>query len=102
MSKLRKLVRLGKDICYETYYQRCWKKMSIKNNRILFESRTGKEFAANLWYLLQEILAEKEDYEIGILVTKECRMQVEKKFFRGGHFQCDFCDGIFCLVLSMD
>lgn len=84
MSKLKKLARMGKDIGYETYYQRCWKKLSIKNNRILFESRTGKEFAANLWYLLREILAVKEDYDIGILVTKECRMQVEKKFLEAG------------------
>ena len=78
MSKLRKLARMGKDIGYETYYQHCWKKMPIQENRILFESRTGKEFAANLWYLLQEILAENVDYDIGILVTKECRDQVEK------------------------
>lgn len=84
MSKLRKLARMGKDIGYETYYQHCWKKMPIQENRILFESRTGKEFAANLWYLLQEILAENVDYDIGILVTKECREQVEKKFHRAG------------------
>lgn len=84
MSKLRKLARMGKDICYETYYQRCWKKMSIKSNRILFESRTGKEFAANLWYLLREILEEKEEYDIGILVTKECREQTERKFQKAG------------------
>lgn len=84
MSKFRKLARMGKDIGYETYYQHCWKKMPIQNNRILFESRTGKEFAANLWYLLREILAEKEDYDIGILVTKECQEQVEKKFLEAG------------------
>ena len=55
MSKYRKIARMGKDIVYETYYQYCCKKMLIKDKRIVFESRTGKEFAANLWYLLQEI-----------------------------------------------
>lgn len=84
MSKLRKLARIGKEIAYETYYQRCWKKMPIKDNRILFESRTGKEFAANLWYLLQEIRAGKEDYDIGVLVTKGYQEQVAKKFSDAG------------------
>lgn len=84
MSKLRKLARIGKDIGYETYYQHCWNKMPIRENRILFESRTGKEFASNLWHLLQEIYKEKEKYDIGVLVTKECREQVEKKFQQAG------------------
>lgn len=84
MSKLRKLARTGKEIVFETYYQRCWKKMSIKDNRILFESRTGKEFAANLWYLLQEILSEDVDYDIGILVAKGYQEQIEKKFRQAG------------------
>ena len=82
MSKYRKIARMGKDIVYETYYQYCCKKMPIKDKRIIFESRTGKEFAANLWYLLQEIRKEQETYEIGILVTKECREQIEKKFLK--------------------
>ena len=45
---------MGKDMVYETYYQHCWKK-PIRKKRILFESRTGKEFAANLWYLFLEL-----------------------------------------------
>ena len=84
MSKLRKIVRTGKEIVSETYYQRCWKKMPIKENRILFESRTGKEFAANLWYLLREILSKNEEYEIGILVAKGYQEQIEKKFRQAG------------------
>lgn len=84
MSKLKKIARMGKDMVYETYYQHCWKK-PIRKKRILFESRTGKEFAANLWYLFLELQKLDSTYEVGILAAKGMEEKIADKFHAAGY-----------------
>ena len=78
MKKIKKIFSLIKKVLVNFIYLNRYYHKKIKQKSILIEAKHGEEIAGNMFYILKQISAKYQEYQVFLVVTKKSKQQIEK------------------------